>query len=387
MVVAGALANKPQNGGEAWVRLSWVLGLRRLGFDVYLVEEIAPESCVDASGRPDGFGSSINRAYFERITAQFGISDRAILICGDMQATWGAPYDEVLEQARAAQLLFNISGNLRRDELLSAPDKRVYVDLDPGFTQLWDAAGEPGLRLRDHDHHVTVGTNIGSPQCPVPTGDLRWEPTLPPVLMAEWPVVGPPQRASRFTTVATWRSPYGPVELGGEPQGLKHHEFRKLLELPKRLRSLEFEIALSIGAADATDLDALRTNGWHIVDPNEAASDPRRYRKYIEGSWAECSVAQGIYVSAQTGWFSDRTACYLASGRPALIQDTGISSTLPVGEGLLVFTDLDEAVRGAEAIAEDYAAHSHAARKVAQRYLASDVVLARLLERLSDAPG
>jgi hypothetical protein len=382
-VVAGALANKPQNGGEAWVRLSWVLGLRRLGFEVYLVEEIAPETCVDASGRPSGFEDSINRAYFERITSQFGISDRSILICGDLDATWGAQYAEILERARGAELLFNISGHLKRDELLSAPSRRVYVDLDPGFTQLWGAAGEPGLGLRDHEHHVTVGTNVGSPGCPLPTGGLRWEPTLPPVLMDEWPALDPPERVARFTTVASWRGPYGPVELGGELQGLKHHEFRKLVDLPKRAPGLGFEIALSIDPADSADLDALRTNGWHVVDPREVAGDPGRYRKYIRGSGAECSVAQGIYVSTTSGWFSDRTASYLASGRPALIQDTGISSTLPVGEGLLVFSDIDGAVRGGEAIARDYAAHSRSAREIAERYLDSDVVLSRLLERLS----
>jgi hypothetical protein len=365
------------------VRLAWVLGLRRLGLDVCLVEEVAPENCVDARGMPTPFESSVNRAYFERTTSQFGIADRSILICGDLEESAGARYEEILEWAEDAELLFNISGHLKRDELLSAPRRRVYVDLDPGFTQLWDASGESGLRLRDHDHQVTVGTNIGNSECSVPTGGLRWEPTLPPVLMDEWPAVDPPERVGRFTTIATWRSPYGPVELRGDLQGLKHHEFRKFVELPKLVPALEFEMALSIDPADAADLDALHMNGWRVVDPHEFAGDPHRYRHYIEGSGAECSVAQGVYVSTRSGWFSDRTACYLASGRPALVQDTGISSTLPVGDGLLVFSDMDDAVRGAETIASDYAAHSRAAREIAERYLDSDVVLARLLERVS----
>ena len=383
VIVGGALANKPDNGGEAWVRLSWVLGFRRLGFEVWLVEQIAPEVCVDVDGNPARFEDSANRAYFKRITEEFGLDDSATLIYGDLEATAGAPYETLLDQAAEAELLVNISGHITRDELLRAPHTRVYVDLDPGFTQLWDAAGTAELRLAEHDHHVTVGTNVGSASCPIPTGGIEWQPTLPPVLLGEWPAQEPPREVRRFTTVATWRSPYGRVELNGEAQGLKHDEFRKLIELPHRARSLEFEIALDIHPGDIADLEALRSHGWRIIDGRATVRDPNSYRDYIQGSAAEFSVAQGVYVSTRSGWFSDRTACYLASGRPALIQDTGLGSELPLGLGLVTFNDLDEAIQGAEAIEGDYVAHCRAARRIAEGYLDSDLVLERLLERLT----
>ena len=383
VIVGGALANKPNNGGEAWVRLSWVLGFRRLGFEVWLVEQIAPETCVDVDGRPARFEESSNRAYFERVTEEFGLGDSATLIYGDLEATAGAPYEILLDRAAEAELLVNISGHITRDELLRAPRTRVYVDLDPGFTQLWDAGGTAELGLAQHDHHVTVGTNIGTARSPIPTGGVEWHPTLPPVLLGEWSAKEPPREARRFTTVATWRSPYGRVELNGEPQGLKHDEFRKLIELPRRARSLGFEIALDIHPGDVADLEALRAHGWRIIDGRAAVRDPNSYRDYIQGSAAEFSVAQGVYVSTRSGWFSDRTACYLASGRPALIQDTGLGSELPLGLGLVTFNDLAEATEGAEAIERGYVDHCRAARGIAEGYLDSDLVLARLLERLT----
>ncbi len=382
VIVGGALANKPGNGGEAWVRLAWALGFRRLGFEVWFVEQIAPGACVDRAGRPSAFAESVNRAYFERVTQGFGLGDSATLIYGDLEATAGASYEALLDRASKAELLVNISGNITREELLRAPRTRVYVDLDPGFTQLWHAGGTPGLGLSGHEHHVTVGVNVGTNRCPIPTGGFEWHPTLPPVLLAEWPGAEPPRESRRFTTVATWRSPYGRVELEGTPQGLKHHEFRKLIELPRRAPSLEFEIALDIHPGDAADLDALRAHGWAIVDPAEAAGNPTAYQDYVRGSAAEFSVAQGVYVATRSGWFSDRTACYLASGRPALVQNTGLESALPLGDGLVTFTDLDEAVRGAESIAENYEAHSRAARGIAEQYLDSDRVLTDLLERV-----
>ena len=379
-LVAGALANKPNNGGEAWVRLSWILGLRRLGWDVWFVEELQPEICVDEAGSPTTFAGSINRRYFEEVTSQFGLAGAATLICGG--ATAGAAYDELLDWASQAQFLFNISGHLKRRELVQAPRSRVYIDLDPGFTQLWAERGEIGTDLAAHERHVTLGSNLGRAGCPLPTGGIDWQQTLPPVLIDEWPVTQSPAQPSPLTTIATWRSPYGQVELSGRLQGLKHHEFRKIIDLPRRLPLLSFEIALAIEAEDGADLDMLRAHGWRVVNPGEVAADPDSYRSYIQRSAGEFTVAQGVYVSTRSGWFSDRTACYLASGRPALVQDTGIGSTLPVGEGLVVFTDLEGAVQGAEMIAADYPAHCQAAREIAEGYLDSDRVLTRVLEAL-----
>jgi hypothetical protein len=183
----------------------------------------------------------------------------------------------------------------------------------------------------------------------------------------------------RFTTVATWRSPYGPLELGGQQLTLKHHQFRQLIELPARVEEASFEIALDIHAGDSADLEALSAHGWQIVDPRQVAATPRSFRDYVLGSSAEFSVAQGVYAETASGWFSDRTAAYLAAARPALVQDTGVGEGLPRGEGLLSFSTLDEAAAAAERIVADYPAQSEAAREIALARLDSDVVLGRLL--------
>jgi hypothetical protein len=381
VIVGGALANKPLNGGEAWVRLTWALGLRRLGHSVCLVEQIVPEHCVNRRGDQSDFASSINRAYFERVAGEFGLEGSACLVCGDGSETAGLPYSELLDRAADADFLVNISGHITDGEVLRRPRQRVYVDLDPGFTQFWHAAGTPGFSLAHHDHYVTVAANIGTTDCPIPTGGLRWHVVAPPVLLHEWSEAPAPTLADRFTTIATWRSPYGPVEYEGRAYGLKHHEFRRFLDLPHRVAA-QFELALDIDPADSADLAALRDNGWRVVDPREAVPDPSSFRRFVRESAAEFSVAQGIYVETNSGWFSDRTASYLASGRPALVQDTGFSRNLPAGDGLLAFRTLDDAVAGVERIASDYEDHCGAARAIAEEHFDSDRVLGELLDDL-----
>jgi hypothetical protein len=382
VIVGGALANKPLNGGEAWVRLTWTLGLRRLGHQVCLVEQIAPEHCVDDRGTRVDFASSINRAYFERVTGEFGLEGSACLVCGDGSETAGLDYPELLDRAADADLLVNISGHITSQEILRPARTRIYVDVDPGFTQFWHASGTSGFSLDGHDDYVTVAANIGNADCPIPTAGIRWHPVAPPVLLDEWPQAPAPTRADRFTTVATWRSPYGVVDYEGRTYGLKHHEFRKFLELPRRAAAGAFEVALDVDPADAADLAALRDKGWRVVDPREAVPDPASFRRFVRESAAEFSVAQGIYVETSSGWFSDRTASYLASGRPALVQDTGLGRSYPLGEGLLAFSDLDGAARGVGLIVADYEEHCRAARALAERHLDSDLVLGRLLDDL-----
>jgi hypothetical protein len=377
VLVSEALANKYLNGGAAWVPLSWLLGLRRLGCDVYFVEQIKRPHCVDAEGAVTEFESSVNVGYFKSIMDEFGLDGSAALIYENGEQTSGLGYGELLELAESADLLVNISGHLELDPLLSRIKRKAYVDLDPGFTQFWYASGEIGARLRGHDHYFTVGENIGTPACSIPTGGIDWRPVRQPVVLDDWPVAHEGNR-SRFTTVAAWRGAYGPIEHEGKTLGLKVHEFRKVIELPRRA-PLEFEIALAIHPADAADLDALRAHDWRIVDPKLVAPDPAAFHRYVEGSGGEFSVAQGVYVHTESGWFSDRTVRYLASGKPALVQDTGFGRSLPVGGGLVAFRTLDEAIAGADRIAKDYDEHCRAARVLAEQYFDSDRVLARFL--------
>jgi hypothetical protein len=378
VIVAGALGNKPGYGGEAWVRLSWVLGLARLGVDVWLMEEIADAARVDRNGGSTSFGESANLAWFRHVTEGFGLEERSALVLADGSATSGPDLRELADVASQTDVLFNVSGNLRVEPLFSAPRRRVYVDLDPGYTQFWHAGGSDGARLEGHDAFLTVGLNIGSRACAIPTRGIPWRPIQPPVVLEEWPFT-PADDPARFTTVSSWRGAYGRVEHDGRVYGLKAHEFRRFAELP-RLSSGSFEIALDIHSADRADLELLRGNGWRIADPRSVAGDPWAYRRYVQESSAEFSVAQGIYVETLSGWVSDRTACYLASGKPALVQDTGFSRTIPTGEGVLTFRTLDEAVVGAEAIAADHDRHARAARTIAEECFDSDKVLAQMLE-------
>jgi hypothetical protein len=277
-------------------------------------------------------------------------------------------------------LLLNIGGHLTLEPLKRAARVTVFIDDDPGYTQSWYASGELQGRLDGHDFTFTYGENIGSPECAIPTSGIDWRPTRPPVVLEEWPVSNAGDR-DRLTTVASWRGAYGRVANGAHLFGQKAHEFRKLAELPGHADQ-QFEIALDIHPGDAEDIDLLAGHGWQLVDPVAAAGDIETFRSYVQSSGAECSAAQGIYVETGSGWFSDRTAHYLASGKPALVQETGFARKLPVGEGLVSFATLEDAVDGARRIERDYESHAQAARSLVERFFDSDLVLGRLLEEV-----
>jgi hypothetical protein len=377
IVVSGVLANKPGNGGAAWTRLSWVLGLKRLGCDVYFIEQIAPGTCADASGARCELDQSVNLAYFRHVTERFGLRGTSALVSEDDGRAIGLSATELVHVADAADLLVNISGHLTLETLKPRFRKRVFIDQDPGYTQFWHVDALAEDRLRDHNFYFTVGENIGTPDCAIPTGDIEWRPIRQPVVLDEWPA-STHESPMRFTTVASWRGPYGRVTHNGVQFGLKAHEFRRFVTLPK-LTGHHFEIALEVDPADRQDVESLQTNAWRIVDPKSVAGDPFKFRSYIQESSAECSVAQGIYVETRSGWFSDRTVRYLASGKPALVQETGFGRNYPTGRGLVPFRTLEEAARGADLIMRDYEVHSRAARTIAEEFFDSDKVLASLL--------
>jgi hypothetical protein len=384
VVVSSVIANKPLNGGNAWVVLNWVLGLKKLGFQVYFVEQISREGCVDATGAVTAFENCANLAYFKRIAERYGLIGSAALIYENGEQIHGLPYLELLDVAESADLLVNITGHLTLEPLMRRLRRKAYVDLDPGFTQFWHASGDAGPRLDGHDFYFTVGENIGTRSCPIPVDGIRWRPTRQPVTLDHWPVSGE-GAADRFTTVATWRGPYGSVQYGSKTFGSKVHEFRKVIEMPERVPQT-IEIALDIHPAEEKDLHLLHRYGWRLVDPRITVPDPDAFRRYVQGSGAEFSVAQEVYTQTRSGWFSDRTVRYLASGKPALVQDTGFGRNYPVGEGLLAFSTLEEAVAGAGRIARDYEEHCRAARALAEEYFDSDRVLGRFVEEVGVAP-
>jgi hypothetical protein len=341
-----------------------VLGLRRLGFDVYFVEQ----------------GGLEGAAYLEQVAARFGLRDRVSVVTADGDVVHGRSAAELRDVAGRADFLVNISGNLSAPDLLSRFRHRAYIDIDPGYTQFWHAGGQLGATLRQHDAWFTVGENIGTPACPIPTDGISWRTVRPPVVLEEWPVRAV-ARTDRLTTIAGWRGAFGTIETAGHRYGVKAHQWRLFFELPS-LVPQQLEVALAIDPADEKDRTALVDHGWHLVDPRKVAGDPDRFRRYIQGSGGEFSVAQEIYVETNSGWFSDRTVRYLASGKPVLVQDTGFSRNLPTGEGLVTFSSLREAADGAKRIAASYDSHAVAARQLAEEYFDSDRVLGTFLEDL-----
>lgn len=380
VVVAGSLAQRDGYGGHAWVFLQYLLGFRRLGYDVLFVDRLEPEMCLDGQGRRTSLEASRNLSYLRDVMTQFGLGD-----------SWSALYDRglrsvgldrrrLLDRVGKSVLLLNVMGFLDDSELLAAAPLTAFLDIDPGFPQMWQALGLS--QLPTHDRYVTVGGNVGRSDCSVPTGGLSWLTTRPPVVLDHWPE----QQAAghAFTSVCSWRGPFGPMEYEGVTYGLRVHEMRRFVDLPRRT-GRAFELALDIDLADAADRSALLTNGWSLADPRSVAGDPLKYRSYVQRSAAELMVAKNMYVRSRGGWFSDRSACYLSSGRPVLAQDTGLDDLYPVGEGLVAFTTLEQAGAAVQDIHANYARHSAAARELARSSFDSDVVLGRLLAELGVA--
>ena len=370
ILLAGTFAGVPGQGGATWAVLQYALGFRRLGHDVLLVEPAPADPAV--------------LRYFDRVVAGVGagLAGRAALVHPDRTAT-GLPYADVARFAAAADVVVNLAGVLDDPELIGPAARRLYVDLDPGFTQLWHAEGID-MHLAGHDAFASVGASLGAAGCPVPTGGIEWIPTLPPVVLDAWPVTETPP-VHGFTTVGHWRS-YGSMTVGGGHYGQKAHALRALIDLPGRMPGTRFEPALAIHPGDGRDRDALIAAGWRLLDPAVVAGDPGRYRRFVAGSTGEIGVAKSGYVTSAAGWFSDRSACYLACGRPVVAQDTGWTRHLPAGEGLLAFTDTDSAAAAVAEVLSDRRRHAKAARLVAEDLLDARVVLARLLDRAGVAP-
>ncbi len=373
IMISGMVAGDPWQGGASWAVMQYVLGLARLGHQVLLVEPVAGGDGPDASPLTESQSAS----YFRELP--FSGLAGAALLRPQGRETVGTPYPELVELARSADLLLNISGMLHDERLTANIPVRAYLDLDPGFNQVWSETGEDA-GFDAHTHFVTVGQAIGSVDCPVPTCGHRWIPTLPPVVLSHWPRADAPPERDAFTTVGHWRS-YGPVDYGGIRYGQRVHSFRHMLELPK-LAGPRFQVALGIHPDEERDLEALRANGWELVDPLRAAGTPDRYAEFIRASKAEIGIAKSGYVASRCGWFSDRSACYLASGRPVVAQNTGFSRFLPTGEGLFAFESLDEAVACVEEVERDHPRHGTAARAIAEEHLDSNHVLSSLIDRL-----
>ncbi len=376
ILLSGMIAADPHQGGATWAVLQYLLGFKRLGHEVYFVEPVA-----EAKLRPGGapLACSTSAVYFRQVMADFGLEQSSALLLQGTQQTVGLPYTQLREIAQRADVLINISGMLNDGTLTAPIPLRVYIDLDPAFNQFWHATQNINMRFDGHTHFVTIGQAIGQPDCVVPTCGLDWITTPQPIVLAYWPVA---QLITydALTTVGNWRG-YGSIEREGVFYGQKAHALRKFIHLPK-LSDEKFMLALAIHPDESKDLAALRSNDWQLLDPAQVAHTPARYQQFIQGSKAEFGIAKSGYVAARCGWFSERSICYLASGRPVIAQETGFSHFLPTGEGLFAFETSDDVLAAIEALNGDYAYHSRAARALAEDYFDSDKVLSRLLQHI-----
>lgn len=359
------VAGTPHHGGATWAVLNYVLGFAALGCDVTFVEP------VDDVTRPDVVGYAA--ATFEAV----GFAGRWCLV-DPSGGTVGMERGELRQAAADADLLVNVSGMLSDTDVLERVGRRVYLDLDPGFVQMWHEAGVD-MRLEPHSHFVSLSDAVGTPGSLIPGCGKNWIPTLPPVVLDRWRPLDTTAHDA-FTTVANWRS-YGTVEHDGRSFGQKAHFVRSIVDLPRRARD-RFLLALAIDPAETADLQSLRANGWDTTDPGAVAATPGDYRRFVRGSRAEIGIAKSGYVTSASGWFSDRSACYLAAGRPVVAAATGFDRRLPVGAGLFEFADVDGFLAAAHEIHRDPVGQRAAALQVACEHLDATTVLGRLLEQV-----
>lgn len=382
IVVVGAMAEMPF-AGVAWQVLHYLEGFRRLGHHVTYLEDTGswPYDPVD-EGLTDDANRAVSR--LRRLLDAHGFDRWAFRNGARPEELWGMSARELAQVLDDAEILVNLSGaTVLRDEHRAVP-VRVYLETDPVRPQIEIASGDEFTIafLADHTHHFSFGERLGRPGCSVPVGRFDYRPTRQPIVIDWWRGDGTPATVDanpRFTTVGNWNQPHKDIEWEGEHYGWsKSDEFAKVIDLP-RLVGPGVVLELALALDDEPVIDRLRRAGWHVRPAAALSHDADAYRDYIVGSDAEFTVAKDQNVRLRSGWFSDRTASYLAAGRPAVVQDTGFDVTLPVGEGLLAFTSADEAASAVADVAGDRPRHAAAAAAIADEYFRAETVLARLL--------
>jgi hypothetical protein len=371
ILFAGIIARYPF-GGVTWCSLMYLLGLRALGHEVFYVEDTG-ECVYDPVKNTRATDPSYGTTYIHNALDAFGLGDSWSFVNYD--GTYhGRSREEVVRYCAGADLYLNLSGGawFWRDEYARIPHS-AFIDSDPAFTQLAIAknvtAGEAWYVdfFRRFGHLFTFGSNIGTPACPVPVGDFAWHKTWQPVTLDDWRTDRAP--GDRFTSVMTWQ-----IESFTDVGGNKDQQFVRFIDLPSRTAQ-RFELAVN------GPQKLLREHGWETVDAMGVSRTPWDYRGFIQRSKAEFGVAKHTYVDTRSGWFSDRTECYLASGRPAVVQDTGWTAHLPSGGGLLAFSTPDEALAAIDRVNADYDRHRRQAAEIAREHFDARRVLPALLEK------
>ncbi len=360
-------------GGQAWAILQYLLGFRALGHEVYYLEDCGRSSWVYIWEKEEWTHElDYPAAYVDACLAPFGFGDRWIY--RDNYRSLGMPLPKFLEVCNTADLLVMRAvpfWNWRTE--YEQPRRRAFIDVDPGFTQITLANGDSGWveGVARAERRFTFGQRIGAPNCPIPQTGGPWLKTVPPVYLPEWPWTE--LNGTQFTSVMRWQG-FREVTHNGVSYGQRDKEFPAFLNLPRQT-SQSFCIAqMGIKPEELTRF------GWEVLHGEIVSRTPDSYRDFIQKSRAEFSVPKNGYVKMQGGWFSDRSVCYLASGRPVLIEDTGLSDWLPVGKGIITFRGPADALAGVDSINADYQTHRRSARALAEQYFATELVLPHFLE-------
>jgi hypothetical protein len=369
--------------GVVWQVLHYLEGLRRLGHDVFYIEDTGswpydPElETITDDPAPAA-------TWLARIMHGAGFGPCWAFVSAAREGeTWGMTHERMAAVLGQSDALINLSGHTVLADAHLAVPVRIYLETDPVTPQLQIAMGQKTTieLLAAHTHHFSFGERLGLPGCEVPVERFTFHPTRQPVVLDWWPpspaFPDPPEGALRFTTVASWEQTYKDLVFAGETYTWsKSAEFLKLLEVPRRSG---VTIELALGLEDEETAALLERSGFRVLSARPLSRDPAAYRAFITGSGGEFTAAKDQNVRLRSGWFSDRTATYLATGRPAVVQDTGFEVSLPTGEGLLAFRAADEAVECLRRVAGDYERHSRAAREIALEHFRAETVLARLL--------
>jgi hypothetical protein len=398
IIVAGLMAQHPTMPGVTWANLQYMMGLARLGHQVYYIEDSGewPYN-LDGSDDPESWiamDCGANLYHLQGVLKRYGFGDHWAYRFPRTGEWFGLPEVQRNAIIKNADLVLNVSGMLERPDDYRAVNRLVYIDTDPIFTQVKILSDEQfSARVSAHDVHFSFGERHSEF---VPSTKLHWLSTRQPIMLSEWHPR--PGRADTFTTIMSLAS-YAPVSYQGHLFGQKDLQLRRYLKLPIRVRPAVLEIALGqlqhlewqsddngfglrTGASTnkkRSAVEALTEAGFRLIGANSVCPDLDGYRDYVETSAGEWSVAKHGYVAGQPGWFSDRSACYLAAGKPVVLENCGFDAVLPTGEGLLAFRDLDDAAAAIEAVRADYPRHSAAARDIAVSCFNSDKVLDRLL--------
>jgi hypothetical protein len=375
-------------GGVTWDYLHYPLGFARLGCDVFYVEDTRLWPVYQDEGGGADCGPNVQ--HLAAVMEAFGFEGRWAYRDEASGQCYGMTQRQLDDLCRSADVFVNVScSTFMRDQYRQIP-ARVLIDTDPMFTQIqcmtnaMFTRGQPGLHamVHAHSHWFTFGENVGQPDCQMPSCGINWRATRQPICLEHWPARELPMvpRAA-YTTVMNW-SAAPPLDYAGEQWGQKNIEFMRLLDLPRQVPGIPLAIAVGQTTGAPFPRDEAQAHGWTVYDPRNCAADWAAYRHFIYDSRGEFAVAKQTYVQGRTGWFSCRSACYLAAGRPVVIQDTGWTKYIPCGKGLLAFVDQQQAIDALRQVEADPVSHAREARKIAAEYFDSDIVLGKLLREM-----